>query len=147
MNFDQITENLFVGGQLDDEDWEVLQALDVTVNLSLRQEKQDTFEDITPTVSFWLPTPDMLPPSLEVMGLGARLIGTMVDAGYKVYVHCHYGVGRAPIVSAAYLVTTGMSAGEALDLIRHKRPYADPTGAQIKRLHEFASKWEREQGR
>ena len=75
MNFDQITENLFVGGQLDDGDWEVLQALDVTVNVNLRQEKQDTFEDIMPTVSFWLPTPDLLPPSLEVMGLGARLIG------------------------------------------------------------------------
>jgi protein-tyrosine phosphatase len=147
MNFDQITENLFVGGQLDDEDWEVLRALGVTVNLNLREEKQDVFDGIVPTVSFWLPTPDLMAPSMEVMGLGARLIGTMVDAGYKVYVHCHYGVGRAPIVGAAYLVTTGMSADEALALMRRKRPYADPNSPQIERLREFASQWERERGR
>jgi protein-tyrosine phosphatase len=146
MDFDQITEHLFVGGKLDGDDWKTLQELGVTVNLNLQEERQDFFDGTAPKVSLWLPVPDWFGPDVETIELGARFIASMVEAGHKVYVHCRFGAGRAPIVGAAYLVTTGLSADEALRLMKRGRPDFKPNSGQIDRLREFARKWERKQG-
>lgn len=63
--------------------------------------------------------------------ISAELFDAAVDfarqadkAGGKVLAHCHMGVNRGPSVAAAILMDRGMSAIEAFDLIREKRPQA-----------------------
>ena len=146
MNFNQITEHLFVGEQPGAEDWATLRELGITVNVNLRSEARDSFDGIAPQVSLWLPTPDWSGPGVETIERGARFIASMVQAGRKVYVHCRFGAGRAPILGAGYLVTTGLSADEAYRLMKRQRPGFKPNGGQVKKLHQFAKQWQRQQG-
>jgi len=62
----------------------------------------------------------------------------VVESGGKVYVHCASGVGRAPTMAAAYLVSTGLSLDEAWTLIRKTRPFVNPTPPQVAALEQFA---------
>lgn len=146
LDFNQITDNLFVGSRLEGGDWHALQDLGVTVNVNLRDEARDTFDGAQPEVSLWLPTRDMYGPDVATIELGARFIASMVETGRKVYVHCHYGAGRAPIVGAGYLVVSGMDVDEAIRFMKQQRPGFKPNGGQIKNLRAFAEKWEQERG-
>ena len=141
LNFDQITENLFVGARPNDEDWKMLKKMGVTANLNLQSEDQPRFENHEPKASLWLPAPDWWGPDEETIEIGARYIEMMIDTGHKVYVHCHHGAGRAPIVGAAYLVLTGMSADQAIDLVRQKRPGFKANPMQYNNLRKFAKHW------
>lgn len=48
-------------------------------------------------------------------------------SGSDTLVHCHNGVNRSVAVTAAYLgCRYGVDVGEAINLIRRKRPVADP---------------------
>jgi protein-tyrosine phosphatase len=62
----------------------------------------------------------------------------VIQNGGRVYVHCAGGVGRAPTMAAAYLVSTGLATEEAWALIRRKRPFIKPTEAQRAALEQFA---------
>lgn len=146
MDFDQITDNLYVGAQFGPGEWVTLEKLGITVNVNLRAHAQDSFDGSAPRVSLWLPTPDLHGPDVETIEISARFIASMIAAGRKVYLHCRFGTGRAPTVGAGYLVTTGLSADEALNLMKRQRPVAKPTNDQIARLHQFAGKWAREGG-
>ena len=146
MDFDQITDDLFVGGRLQGDDWKTLEQQGVTVNLNLQEETQDFFDGSAPKLSLWLPTPDWFGPGVENIDVGARFVASMVEAGHKVYVHCRHGAGRAPIVGAGYLVTTGLSADEAIRLMKRQRPGFKPNPGQINQLRQFAKKWIAENG-
>ncbi len=67
-------------------------------------------------------------------------------AGRRVAVHCRQGLGRAPLVAAAVLVRSGLSADEAWSLIRERRngPVPD-TDEQREWVHAFARDGGREQ--
>lgn len=59
--------------------------------------------------------------------------------GQTVYVHCYAGVGRAPTVCAAYLITSErLGLGEALARVKRARPTTSPTVQQLRVLAEFA---------
>jgi len=60
-------------------------------------------------------------------------------AGRRVAVHCRQGLGRAPLVAAAVLVRSGLSAEEAWSLIRERRNQPVPdTDEQREWVHAFA---------
>ncbi len=141
-NFDQITEDLFVGGRFYPGDWHILAALNITVDLNLQAEEQDNFMGTSPEVYLWLPAPDWFGPSASTIATGARFIRAMIEDGRKIYVHCNAGIGRAPVVAAAYLITTGMSVHAALELLRTQRPKINPNNQQLQQLRLFAAGWQ-----
>ncbi|MBZ0307209.1 MAG: dual specificity protein phosphatase family protein, partial [Anaerolineae bacterium] len=55
-----------------------------------------------------------------------------------VYIHCAAGVGRAPLVAAAYLVSQGMSVDQARTFLRERRPFINQSESQKQRLIQFA---------
>jgi protein-tyrosine phosphatase len=58
-----------------------------------------------------------------------------------VLVHCHAGVGRAPLTAAAYLVAHhGLESRAALAYLQAARPIVHVNGRQLHRLLE----WERQ---
>ncbi|NDJ51989.1 MAG: phosphatase [Chloroflexi bacterium] len=141
LDFDQITDDLFIGARLGPHDWHVMQALHVTVDLNLQAEAHDRFLAASPEVYMWLPVADYYGPTLDKLMTGAPFIALMISQGRKVYVHCHAGLGRTPIMAAGYLVVAGMSAEDALKLIGRKRPRINPTDGQIQHLFEFEARW------
>ena len=50
------------------------------------------------------------------------------------YIHCAAGIGRAPTMAAAYLVTTGLTPTEAWAKIKQVRPFIRPTPGQEEQI-------------
>jgi hypothetical protein len=139
----EITPDLFVGGRINRAGWRRLESWDVSVLVNLRIEFDDRELGIAPHTYLWLPTIDGTPPTVEQLAEAAQVIGEAIAAGRKVYVHCAAGVGRAPTAAAAYLVSTGMSPAEAVDLIKQRRPIVQMSRWQRERLDAFARRYAR----
>jgi predicted protein tyrosine phosphatase len=63
-------------------------------------------------------TDDLL---VRVAALSAWIVMTVDEEGKKTLVHCQAGLNRSALVAAAYLIRTGMSVDEAIQLLRDKR--------------------------
>jgi hypothetical protein len=136
----RVTPYLYVGGRITGYGWQRLQALGVDAIVNLRQEKPVESRGVTPTAYLCLPTPDDHAPTLEQLEQGSAFMANAIDQQHGVYVHCASGVGRAPTMAAAYLLTTGLSLDEALAAIRRARPFIMLTSAQSEQLARFAER-------
>lgn len=141
LDYSQITEQIYVGNnqccQVHFE--EELLSKQITADISLEEERMDAASGVDSML--WLPTVDHTPPSQDQLLLGVEHIRSLVALGKKVYVHCKNGHGRAPTLTAAYLVSTGQSVDEAIETIRHARPSIHPEDSQIQALHVFAKRF------
>lgn len=64
--------------------------------------------------------------------LAVRQLDAWRRAGHLSYLHCRLGVGRAPLVAAAYLmVVKGESLGAAIEQVRQARPRASFGARQL----------------
>ena len=82
------------------------------------------------------PVGNGLAPSHEQARAIVEFIDLCRQQRLPVAVHCEGGLGRTGTAVAAYLIHTGMSAREAIALIRSKEPSAIETVRQIKFLEE-----------
>lgn len=136
-----VTESLYVGGELGPEDWKALAREGVTVAVNLQQEQQDTFS-LTEYVDgyLWLPAPDGMAPSLQQLEMGVEFIAAAIESDKRVFVHCKAGQGRAPLLCACYLIRTeGLMPLAAVSRVRNARPRTQLTPEQNVRLREFAA--------
>ncbi len=139
LRYSTITPQLYVGGQMNADGWRWLAARGLTADLNLRSEYDDAAHGIAPQSYLWLPTEDDHAPALEQLQAGVDFIRRNIEGGGKVYVHCAGGVGRAPTMAAAYLVSTGLSVEQAWSLVRATRPFVTPTPPQLAALERFAA--------
>ncbi|MBN1260828.1 MAG: dual specificity protein phosphatase family protein [Anaerolineae bacterium] len=135
----QVHPLLFIGGQHRKRGLRRMQAWGIRAVVNMREESDDAAHSIAGEHYLWLPTPDDAVPSLEALQRGAAFIAEQIAAGRGVYVHCAAGVGRAPLMGAAYLVTTGMTPAAAWQTIRSARPFIRPTPPQIEVIETFAA--------
>ena len=138
VNFDQITDSLFVGSRFYPSDWFILADHRITVDVNLMAEAEDRFVGSTPQMYFWLPTPDYFGPGVEAIRIGAFFITNMIKSNHKVYLHCNMGIGRAPTVAIGYMMLQGLSLDAATAYVKEKRPVTKLSGAQVEQLQEFA---------
>jgi dual specificity phosphatase 12 len=69
-----------------------------------------------------------------------KFIQEALENGGSVYVHCYAGISRSPTIIAAYLIKThSMDVEKALELIRSRRPCADPNPGFMKALRLWAT--------
>lgn len=113
----------------------------ITAVVNMRRQHSDIDKGIAGERHLQLATVDNTPPSVEDLTRGVEFIGAEIERGGKVYVHCAVGCGRAPTMTAAYLVSTGLAPEEALRRIRQVRPFINPTRKQKRVLAEFAAFW------
>jgi predicted protein tyrosine phosphatase len=137
LRYCQVTPQLYVGGQINARGWNWLAERGLTADLNLRVEFNDAERGIAPAAYLWLPTVDDDAPTLEHLRTGVDFIQQNIENGGRVYVHCASGVGRAPTMAAAYLISTGMSTDEAWSLIRRGRPFIKPTPPQLAVIEQF----------
>jgi predicted protein tyrosine phosphatase len=134
----QITPHLHVGGQYRQRGWRRLRRRGVTAVVNLRVEFDDEDVGLAPRRYLYLPTVDDTPPSLEHLRAGVAFIAEEIEREGSVYVHCGAGVGRAPTMAAAYLVSTGLRPEEAWKKIREARPFIRPKPEQVSQVARLA---------
>jgi protein-tyrosine phosphatase len=136
----QITSHLHVGGQYRRRGRPKLMARGITAVLNMRIEFDDEAAGIAPPHPHYLhlPTVDDQVPTLEQLQTGVDFIAAEVDQGGGVYVHCGAGIGRAPLMAACYLVSTGLTPEQAWARIREVRPFIRPKPVQMAQVERFA---------
>ncbi len=77
------------------------------------------------------------PPSQEQIVAIVHFVDDCRARQQPVAVFCEAGLGRTGTVIAVYLIRKGMSAREAISLVRSKEPSAVETLVRIKFLEEF----------
>jgi hypothetical protein len=137
--FSQIAPNLHVGGQHTRKGWPLLVKRGITAVVSLRGELDDREQGIAPPNYLYLPTVDNHAPTLEHLSEGVNFINRELQNGGAVFIHCWEGVGRAPTMAAAYLVSTGLTPKQAWAHIRDIRPFIRPVESQIDQIERFAA--------
>ncbi len=85
-----------------------------------------------------LPVPDFQPPTPAQMDEFVEFVRRHTEAGGRVLVHCHAGIGRTGTMLAAWLVAKGMTPEEAVDAVREARPGSIETPAQVRSLAVWA---------
>lgn len=131
----QLSDTFFVGGQPTKRGYTILASWGITAIISMRR----TQPKHTPNTMqlLHLPTPDHGPIALGDLKKAIAFIQAQSKNG-KVYVHCHWGEGRAASVAAAYLISRGMPLTDAIDFIKQRRVFINPNKKQVERLREFA---------
>jgi hypothetical protein len=137
--YSQIAPNLHVGGQHSKRGLSILKNRGVTAVVSMRGELDDLEQGISPARYLHVPTNDNFPPTLEQLSAGVSFIREEIENGGAVYIHCWEGVGRAPTMAAAYLVSTGLSPKEAWLHISKVRPFIRPVVSQLDQIERFAA--------
>ena len=139
LNISAINALLFVGGQFSPSQWPRMHSLGLRAVLSLQAERPDRFSGPPPAQTLRIAVPDFVAPTLDQFAEGVAFITTAHAADLPVLVHCHAGIGRAPIMAAAYMVAQqGLTPAEALELLMEARPMVDPNREQLDRLVQWA---------
>ena len=142
LRYSRVTDTLFVGPQFRRNGKAALIRAGITHIVNMRSEFDDAEHGLTigndfPDYYCHLPTADDEPIAESHIVRGVEFIDSAVGRDGKVYIHCSAGVGRAPSMAAAYLISKGVRAEDALGKIRRVRPFIRPTPGQILALKEF----------
>lgn len=135
--FSEITPQIFVGPQFNQRGKRMLEARGITAAVNLRLEFDDAAHGLALAHYLHLPTVDDDAISMEHLRQGVSFIEGEVAAGRKVYIHCAGGVGRAPMMAAAYFINAGYTLENALALIRRIRPFIKIMPPQMAQLKKF----------
>jgi hypothetical protein len=137
--YSRVTPHLYVGPQYGRHGKRRLEWLGITASINLREEFDDAAHGLAFASYCHLPTEDDAAPTLADLERGISFIREALGTGGKVYIHCAGGVGRAPTMAAAYLISEGLKRDEAIALIRRARPFIDITPPQLAQLAHFES--------
>lgn len=145
MNFSLITDDLLIGTTPSKEDYNTLRRLGVTLVINMRVEYRPRKDPHpSPLHLLWLPSFDspLIPISIKALQRGAHAALETIHNGGKVFAHCAGGVHRGVTMGACILIAQGHAPHSAMDLIKLKRPQADPFAFYIRpRILKFASQW------
>ncbi|MFQ5657022.1 MAG: dual specificity protein phosphatase family protein [Candidatus Methylomirabilales bacterium] len=130
MDFSQIDPHLFQGtAPLTPRDIDLLRTLGVRATVDMRAEAD---AHLPIECVLWLPTVDGEPATVGQLVTGIQFIDHCIRLGWGVYVYCLAGIGRSPMMVAAYLIgRRGMDAEEAIENIRQHRPQVNPSPFQM----------------
>ncbi|MBL8080726.1 MAG: dual specificity protein phosphatase family protein [Anaerolineales bacterium] len=145
MNFSSITHDLFIGTTPSREDYNQLRDLGVKLVINMRVERWPRRDPHpTPLQLLWLPTFDspLVPIPIKALHHGAKAALETIRNGGKVYAHCAEGVHRGVTMGSCILIAQGYAPQAAMELVKEKRPQADPFAFYIRpRILKFAGEW------
>jgi hypothetical protein len=140
LRYCRLTPQISIGAQIGVFGKRRLLAQGYTASVNLRAEFDDARQGLALAEYCYLPTVDERAPSLDQMEAGVAFISRAVEAGGRVYVHCHGGIGRAPTLAAAYFMRQGDTLEAALAHVRAVRPFVQLTSDQLQQLRNFGDK-------
>ena len=118
------------------------------VCLNERHELEDRYPDYVTWLiahgddrAVWFPIPDLHAPPLERVVPFLDDLHRRLDTGERILMHCGAGIGRAGTMAAGVLMTMGVPADEALDIVGQHRPMAGPeAGTQRELIDALAAR-------
>jgi protein-tyrosine phosphatase len=137
LNVTKLDDLLYVGGEFTAAQWRQLYTLGVRAVLSLQAEREDVFDGTPPTHALRISVADFHPPTIEQLREAITFIRAAHDAHLPVLIHCHAGVGRASLTTAAFLMTHGLDAEAAFAHIKRSRPIVAMNARQQALLREW----------
>lgn len=127
-----VTPYLLLGAWPRTDDLAALRAAGVGAILSLRDGAEPARRYRQDRLAFLqVPIRDFAGPTPAQLDACCGFIDAQREAGRAVLVHCALGVGRSASVVLAYLMRDGLPLGEAMALLREKRPCVSPSAAQL----------------
>jgi protein tyrosine phosphatase (PTP) superfamily phosphohydrolase (DUF442 family) len=145
MNYNQITENLYIGTTPKAKDYDQLHQLGVKLVINMRIGIPPRGDPHNPPMSsLWLPTIDspLFPIPMRFLKVGTQAALKVIEGGGSVYTHCSRGRHRGPAMGACILIAQGMTAEEVIQLIKQHRPVSDLQAWYIqRRILKFAREW------
>jgi len=139
LSFDRITDHIYLASKIASlDDYHRIRAQGVRACVDMKQEGADHW----PFEAFlWLPTADHEPPSRLHLHLGIGFLRQCEGDQVPAVVHCLAGVGRSATLVLAHLLAGDcreQGTRTALDLLRARRPVANPSPEQIEAAEEAA---------
>jgi atypical dual specificity phosphatase len=125
---------------LEDYLWLRQQGIELLIALTEDRPRRD-WADEAGLLVYHEPLEDMEPPTQEQLDRCVSAILKAFSRNMPVAVHCGAGLGRTGVVLAAYLVTTGLSAANAIARVRRLRPNSIETDEQAESVEFFARRW------
>jgi len=122
---------------LEDLTWLRSQGLQLLVSLTEMPLRSDWINEAG-LLSIHIPIEDMHAPTPEQLDAAVSAIRRAREKGMGLAVHCAAGLGRTGTVLAAYLVSEGLSAREAIARVRELRPGSIETAEQEAAIEEYA---------
>ncbi|MEM7028363.1 MAG: dual specificity protein phosphatase [Chloroflexota bacterium] len=141
--YSQVTEQIYVGAQHRKLGKQRLKRWGVTGVVNLRIEYDDAAHGLMLDGYCYLPTIDDDAPTLAHLYQGVEFMRQQIEAGGNVYIHCAGGIGRAPTMAVAYMVCTGFSVDDAVQIIKRTRPFINIMPVQMAQLRQLEKiEWE-----
>ena len=145
MNISKITDNLYIGDTPRKDDYDALRDQGVRLIINMRFDMRPAIDSHQPPLDIlWLRTFDspVLPIPIRSLMRGVHAALQTIREGGKVYVHCARGRHRGVAMGASILIALGYDPDEAIELIKARRPIADPDVFYIRRrIQRFARAW------
>lgn len=143
-NFAYVQDNIIAGCAHPDSFGDVEEALlDIKVRgfgalVSLDEEGLDPELVIQAGIAYLhIPIPDFAAPELEQVEKFIDFAEGQRALDRPLLLHCRGGYGRTGTMIAAWLISQGSSASEAVELVRSKRPGSIETRGQERFLMDF----------
>jgi len=138
LSYNKIEELIYAGNNMCCQTHfeEELLSKGIAVDISLELEKFDNPKGVK--YFFWFPWKEDTAPSKELIEIGLKTVDNLIERNIKMYIHCKNGHGRTTTFLAAYFIRTkGITADEALKLVKEKRPSTHLNETQRSFLREF----------
>lgn len=133
-----ITEEIMIGGQPSEKGLNKLIKREYTLIINLREEfDYNSLVNIDKIRYLYLPTGDDSSLSRKNLEKGILEIKKEIESGGKVFIHCLEGLGRSATLLAAYFITEGYTLSNAIEKIKSRRPFINPSKSQIEMLEQF----------
>ena len=148
--YSQIIDQLYVAAWPTGEDYDVLKELGVRLVINMDWVPADKKLNEPPLSLLALTEIDtpLTPMSMENMWKGVNHAQETFDQGDKVMVYCKGGVHRSVVMACCILISQAYSAEEAMELVKERRPVADPYTEHFKsRILKFDEEWKGKNGR
>lgn len=144
LDISKITDQLYIAAHPKSRHSDLIRGYGVTLVLCMIFHPPALVYWRDPFRMLWLPTFDapQLPMPLSRLVRGVNTALPVIEHGESVMVYCRQGRHRSVAMACCILVGLGFSSTDAMELIKSKRPIADPDAWYIRdRIMKFEEIW------
>jgi len=138
-DYSNITENILISGEYDENDIFTIQKLGINCVIDMRSESlfdESLFESIG-IKYFNIPVDNYFAPELEQIDTAIEYIKSHITTDNNILIHCKEGVGRSSLIIIAYLITTGLDLFESMEIVKSHRWGANLNNIQFQKLKKW----------